>query len=134
MVVNPRRAQGALCPGRALLLVLALALAGCGAAQGDAAPRVPGANADRGRALLAVYGCGACHVIPGVHDARGLLGPPLTDWRGRAFVAGVLPNQPAALERWLMTPQAVVPGNAMPDMGVTPSDAADIAAYLYTIQ
>ncbi len=117
----------------AVLLALA-AQAGCGAADAGSEPRIAGAHPERGRQLAAVYGCGACHVIPGVRDADGVLGPPLTAWRRRAIVAGVLPNTPAYLMRWIMTPQAVVPGNAMPDMGVTPRDAADLAAYLYTIR
>lgn len=36
--------------------------------------------------------------------------------------------------RWLLSPQSIVPGNAMPDMGLTEVDAQDIAAYLYTLQ
>ncbi len=109
------------------------ALAGCGAGE-NSASAIPGANPDRGRRLVGSYGCGACHLVPGVRQAEGMVGPPLTSWSRRDFVAGVLPNSPAYLERWIMTPQAVVPGNAMPDMGVSARDAADIAAYLYTIR
>ncbi|PRY20191.1 hypothetical protein CLV70_12572 [Pseudosporangium ferrugineum] len=32
-----------------------------------------------------------------------------------------------------MDPQAVEPGTAMPDLGVTSTDARDIAAYLFTL-
>ncbi len=128
--VNGRRRRLAAFVAVALALVLAASCQG----GGDSAPAVPGANPERGRRLVTVYGCGACHVIPGVHDAQGMLGPPLTSWSRRAFVAGVLPNSPRFLMRWVMTPQAVVPGNAMPNMGVTERDAADITAYLYTIQ
>jgi cytochrome c1 len=32
--------------------------------------------------------------------------------------------------RWLTSPQAVRPATAMPDLGITPQDARDIAAYL----
>ncbi len=133
-----RSTEGARRYPRALvrhLLVLAglVALSGCGAAE-NGSVLVRGANPDRGRKLIARYGCGACHVVPGVRQANGLVGPPLTSWSQREFVAGVLPNSPGYLMRWIMTPQAVVPGNAMPDMGVTPRDAADIAAYLYTIR
>jgi cytochrome c2 len=31
-------------------------------------------------------------------------------------------------------PQRIVPGNAMPDMGLNERQARDIAAYLYTLQ
>jgi cytochrome c1 len=46
------------------------------------------------------------------------------------MLAGRLPNGPENLERWLRGPQAVKPGSAMPDLGVTERDARDIAAYL----
>jgi cytochrome c1 len=35
---------------------------------------------------------------------------------------------------WLQHPQVIDPLTAMPDVGVTPSDAQDIAAYLYTLR
>lgn len=53
---------------------------------------------------------------------------------GAWVVAGMLRNSPANLIRWIRDPQGVVPGNAMPDMGVTEADARDIAAYLYTLR
>ena len=53
---------------------------------------------------------------------------------GRTYVAGQVPNTPDFLVRWLEAPQAIEPGTAMPDLGVTPKDARDIAAYLYTIR
>ncbi len=118
---------------RALAAGALLALAACGA-RDQHAQAVVGGDATRGPRLVQQYGCGSCHIIPGADGADGLLGPPLLHWRERAFIAGVLPNSPAYLMRWLMTPQAVVPGNAMPDMGVTQKDAADISAYLYTIR
>ncbi len=126
--------HGGLAPvaGAAALAIL-LALGACGAGE-NTSTVVHGASPARGRELVARYGCGACHVVPGVRGAEGMLGPPLTAWSRRDIVAGVLPNAPPDLVRWIMTPQAIVPGNAMPDMGVTAQDAEDIAAYLYTIR
>lgn len=96
---------------------------------------VPGGDPKRGRLTLqSGYGCGACHVIPGVPGAIGKVGPPLTDWAERAFIAGNLPNTPENLVRWVRYPQAVEPGTAMPDLGVSEPDARDIAAYLYTLR
>ncbi len=118
----------------AAALAILPVLAGCRAPDGHSSASLPGADPRRGRQLIGVYACGACHVIPGAPRADGVLGPPLTMWSRRAVVAGVLPNSPAYLVRWIMTPQAVVPGNAMPDMGINERDAADIAAYLYTIR
>ena len=78
--------------------------------------------------------CGSCHVVPGHATGNGTVGPPLTGMGSRALVAGVLPNTPGNLAYWLQHPQAVVPGNGMPDMGLNAHQARDIAAYLYTLK
>ena len=62
------------------------------------------------------------------------LGPPLTRFGERIYIAGMLRNTPTNLTRWLRDPQGVLPGNAMPDMGVSESQARDMAAYLYTLR
>jgi cytochrome c1 len=63
-----------------------------------------------------------------------MVGPPLTMFAHRAYIAGQLPNQPENLVRWIQDPQGVEPGTAMPDLGVTPAVARDMAAYLYTLR
>ena len=82
---------------------------------------------------MADYGCGSCHVIPGVRNARGQAGPPLGGWAGREFIAGALPNNPRNLIRWIMVPQAVEPGTAMPNLGVSEREAHDMAAHLFSL-
>ena len=79
------------------------------------------------------FGCARCHTIPRVRDAQGNVGPPLTRFADRTFVAGMLRNEPDNLVRWLRQPQSVVPGNAMPDTGLSEQQARDIAAFLYTL-
>ena len=69
--------------------------------------------------------------MPGVPNANGLVGPPLGGFARRTVIAGVLPNTPPNLVLWLRNPQAVTPGNAMPNVGLTDGQARDIAAYLY---
>ncbi len=91
-------------------------------------------NPDHGKQLIQNYGCGACHIIPGVPDARGLVGPPLNYFADRTMVAGELPNTPPNLTRWIQHPKQVEPNTAMPDLGVTQDQANDIAAYLYTLR
>lgn len=115
-------------------LGLATAMAGCGASATDPPTAAPGGDAAHGKALIGAFGCGACHEIPGVSGADGLVGPPLTSIGRRTVIAGVLPNTPENLEHWLMAPQSVVPGNAMPDMGIKQDEARDVAAYLYTLR
>lgn len=122
-------------PGRPFSMLLAVATIGaCTARSPEPVMLAPGGDAHRGRATIEALGCGACHVIPGVVGASGQAGPPLTGMGRRAFVAGVLPNTPDNLERWLKDPQSVVPGNAMPNTGMTQNEARDVAAYLYTLR
>ena len=73
-------------------------------------------------------------MIPGVRGANGLVGPPLDHMGQRVFVAGLLRNTPANMVSGLRDPQAVVPGNAMCDMGLSEEQARDVAAYLYTLE
>lgn len=91
------------------------------------------ASTERGRMLIDSVGCGACHTVPGVRDATGRVGPPLTRWGERHFLAGFLLNEPDMLTMWLQDPGAVKPGTGMPNLGLTPVQARDIAAYLYTL-
>jgi cytochrome c2 len=115
-------------------LAAALVVAACstpGGAVPGAAPTL--GDPDRGARLISDYGCGSCHVVPGVHGADGLVGPPLTDFGRRSYIAGMLPNNAGNLQHWIVDPQGVVPGNAMPDLGVPAVDAQDIAAYLLTL-
>lgn len=87
-----------------------------------------------GRAAVADYGCIACHSVPGVPGNHTEVGPPLAGFAERRIVAGRLPNTPANVAAWVENPQAIDPGNVMPDVGVTPEDADHIAAYLSTLR
>jgi cytochrome c1 len=88
----------------------------------------------RGIVALRQYGCATCHRIPGVVGADVPVGPPLAHIASRSFVAGALANDPEGLVRWIRNPQAVHPGSAMPNLGVTDRDARDMASYLATLQ
>jgi len=112
-----------------------LLLAGCQSSQTDNAPEyVIGGDPDKGQQVIAAYGCGSCHTIPGVPGADSTVGPPLTDWAGRLYIAGALPNRPDNLVRWLIDPQAIEPGTVMPNLLVTEQDARDMSAYLYSLR
>lgn len=91
-------------------------------------------NSDQGRDLIVAKGCGSCHTIPGIHSARGLVGPPLNFFGRRTMIAGEIPNTPDNLVRWLRDPKSVEPGTAMPNVGLSQQQAQDISAYLYTLQ
>lgn len=125
------------------LALLAYALAGCQPEIGSTGDRgntsdvlrhVDGGDAQRGRVTMSAIGCGSCHSIPGVRGARGMVGPSLDHWRERRLIAGVVPNDTQRLITWLTVPQAIAPGSAMPNMGVTDGEARDMAAYLYSLR
>ena len=91
-----------------------------------------GGEAPRGRQVIREKNCGACHTIPGIHAARGLVGPSLAGFGQRTFIAGQLPNTPDNLVRWVRSPQSVNSATAMPNLGVTEQQARYVAAYLYS--
>jgi cytochrome c len=93
-----------------------------------------GGDPEAGKLEIARYGCGGCHQIPGVTGARGTVGPPLSKIAGRGYIGGRLRNEPDNLIAWIDDPHQIDPRTAMPDVGVTPADARDIAAYLYTLE
>jgi cytochrome c len=96
--------------------------------------QVKGGDAERGKVAVQRYGCVACHVIPNIPNPGSNVGPPLARIAHRAYIAGVLPNTPDNMIRWLQDPPAVDPRTAMPDMGVTEAQARDMAAYMYTLK
>jgi cytochrome c1 len=124
---------------RAIVLALVMALAACNRLPRDSSAReqamaLTGADPDGGPALMRHYGCVSCHSIPGVRGADATVGPPLTAMSRRTYIAGVLPNNPANMVRWIVNPPSVDSLTAMPYLGVTAGDARTIAAYLYTLR
>lgn len=95
---------------------------------------VPGGDPARAPAVMAEHGCGTCHVLPGLPGADGSVGPPLTGFARRAYVAGIVPNRPGPLIDWLLDPAALAPETAMPNVGLDEAEARDIAAWLYTLR
>lgn len=114
------------------LCIGALALTSSAAAAGPGVRAI--GDPQRGKALISAFACGGCHLIPGVRNAVGRTGPPLEKFGMRTTIAGVLPNTPAAMIRWLKNPQAVTPGNAMPNLSISEPDARDMAAYLESLK
>ncbi|WP_218573037.1 cytochrome c family protein [Pseudomonas sp. gcc21] len=120
-------------PVRSVMVLLTLAmLAGCpdlhwGTDESEA-------QAQHGAQLTREYGCGSCHLIPGITGADGLVGPSLELIGRRAYLGGVVPNQPENMVRWLMNPQGADPRTAMPNLGLTEEEARAISAYLDTLK
>ena len=120
--------------GIAVLVGAVALLAACGTPVAERTPVVPVAgDPGAGHAAIIEAGCGACHRIPDVPNARSMVGPPLDSWPQRSFIAGTLTNSPDNLARWIADPQQIRPGTAMPDLDLDDETIADIVAYLYTL-
>lgn len=86
--------------------------------------------AQRGAALFAHYACSSCHQIKGT-AAHGHQGPELTHFASRrTMLAGLLPNTPANVNRWLTDPQAIKPGAHMPRFIFRQDSIRALTAYL----
>ena len=119
----------------ALLIGQALGASACHKAEAlEDVRQLTGGEPSRGEAAIGRYGCGACHEIRGIRNARGTVGPPLTGIARRTYLAGRIANSPAGMMQWIQHPQKIEPGNAMPEMQVTEQDARDITAYLYLLR
>jgi len=117
-----------------LLACLVVATGACSHGEADAAALTHGGDAARGKELIRSYGCGSCHSIPRLRGAQSIVGPNLEGMATRAYIAGVLPNTPENMVRWLMNPPGVDDKTAMPNLHIGAAQARDIAAYLYTLQ
>jgi cytochrome c oxidase subunit 2 len=87
-----------------------------------------------GRALFMSRGCGGCHQLRG-SQAEGTIGPDLTHLATRSTLAALtIPNTPEQLAAWIRNPQAIKPGNHMPDLGLSAGEAEKIAAFLEALR
>lgn len=122
--------------GRITLAGLLALLAGCGPS--TEAKRwsadVTGGDPTRGQTAIQHYGCIACHTVDGIRQSEAVVGPPLLRMASRSYLAGNLQNNAANLIHFIEHPREVHNDTAMPEMGVTDSDARDIAAYLYSFK
>jgi cytochrome c2 len=88
----------------------------------------------RGQQLLLRYQCGSCHAVPGIAGAADPVGPPLSGYGRRSYIAGRVANHPENLAQWIVDPASLVPDTAMPSMGVPRREADDMAAYLLSLR
>ena len=120
--------------GICVLVLLISLLSSCSYEGERAAAETAGGDPSRGMTALTRYGCSTCHTVPGVSGANGLVGPPLTQIGSRVYLAGRLQNTPDNMILWIRNPQGVDEKTAMPNLGVTDTDARDITSYLYTLK
>ncbi|WNO52700.1 c-type cytochrome [Stakelama saccharophila] len=108
-------------------LIPLLAIAGLAACHADPEPGTRTAKA------LIAQRCASCHVVPGVRTAVGRVGPSLKGIATQQIIAGRYENTPGNMKRWIMHPQHLLPGTAMPDTGLTDAQAEAIVDYLNTL-
>src|SRR4051812_50182833 len=116
------------------MVLSAVLLGACGCDDGrrqHAAALTGGGDPDRGKQSIGQYGCGSCHTIPGVRGADALVGPSLERVGGRAYIGGVLPNNPHNLVRWILNPPAVDPPTPLPNIPLSQADARDLPRHPY---
>jgi cytochrome c oxidase subunit II len=87
-----------------------------------------------GRAMFVAKACFACHTIRGT-IAMGKVGPDLTHLMSRETIAaGMLPNTPDNLRKWIQNPPAMKEGALMPKVDMTDEQLNQITAYLETLK
>ncbi len=88
------------------------------------------AQARAGERVFMTANCASCHQIRGT-GATATVGPDLTHLQTRTSLAALtIPNTPAALASWIRNPQAIKPGDRMPDLGLPSSQISQVVAYL----
>jgi cytochrome c oxidase subunit II len=105
-------------------------------AAGAGAPTGAQSLVQQGGQLFANGACITCHTVRGT-PANGKVGPDLTHFGGRTSLAGnTLEKGPngEGIKRWLRNPQAVKPGNLMPNLNLSDSDIEALAAYLQSLK
>ncbi|HEY3757591.1 MAG TPA: cytochrome c oxidase subunit II [Opitutaceae bacterium] len=87
-----------------------------------------------GQQLFTQLTCVNCHALRGTQNVARVA-PDLTHFASRTTLgAGVLPNSPPNLARWLLNPQDVKPGCLMPNFQLNTGQVADLVAYMETLK
>jgi len=97
-------------------------------------PAVASDSAIEGRRTFESTACVNCHTVSGT-AATGKFGPDLTHLMSRDTIgAGIVPNTPANLRRWIQDPGVYKPGCLMPAMGLSDSQLDAVTAYMETLR
>jgi cytochrome c oxidase subunit II len=92
------------------------------------------AQAQAGQRLFMSSQCESCHTIAGT-SAQGTVGPNLSHVASRStLAANTIPNTPSELAAWIANPQAIKPGDRMPDLGLSRGEVNQLVAYLETLK
>jgi len=87
-----------------------------------------------GRQTFLTTACSDCHTLRGT-AARGVIGPDLTHLMSRSTLAALtIPNRRDELERWILDPQHVKPGNRMPGLKLGAAETRDLVDFLESLK
>jgi len=118
---------------RAQLLILAIYI-GIGAAAVPAVQAQTQTKALDPVAVMRAKGCAACHIIPGIPEARGTMGPTLKGLSKRKrIVARTLTNNDKNMRRWLKNPKAAKSDTMMPNVGLTDDEIEILVAHFQSL-
>ena len=94
----------------------------------------PGWDAEAGRRVFESTSCIDCHTVRGT-VANGRFGPDLTHLMSRdTIAAGIAPNTPDNLRKWIEDPDSMKEGSLMPAMKLDDDDLVALVAYLGTLR
>ncbi len=86
------------------------------------------------RATFLSLSCTSCHTVSGT-SATGTFGPDLSHLMSRTTLgSGVIPNTPENLRAWVKDPQAIKPGNLMPNMQLNSRELDEVVTYLSSLK
>jgi cytochrome c oxidase subunit 2 len=86
------------------------------------------------RAKFLSLSCVNCHTVSGT-SASGTFGPDLSHLMSRDTLgSGVIPNNVENLRAWVKDPQAIKPGNLMPNMQLNATELNEVVAYLASLK
>ena len=86
------------------------------------------------RATFLSLSCVSCHTVSGT-SASGTFGPDLSHLMSRDTLgSGVIPNTHEKLLAWVKDPQAIKPGNLMPNMQLNSRELEEVVAYLFSLK
>lgn len=100
------------------------------AAVGPAAQGTAKAGPLKAEDIIRTHSCAGCHIIPGIPEAQGRIGPSLAGLSERRRIAGdKLKNTPENLKLWLRNPKAIKT-TLMPNTGLTEAELDVLVAFL----
>jgi cytochrome c oxidase subunit 2 len=104
------------------------------AGQRAAAPPPRESSPLKGRRVFLAGACVLCHTIQGT-PAGGRVGPDLSHLASRrSIAAGTLPNTRGHLAGWILDPQRIKPGTAMPASALAVPELHALLDYLETLR